>query len=82
MESEIVKAVRLLNDRHHILSKNYHDGFGRQYWLRDSKQKEVMELDKKQIDEIKEQVKLTRQSVMSSDEAFILATKEGHEAWV
>lgn len=75
------EIVKLLEKDHHILSKNYHDGAGRQFWLRNKDQESVLTLTPFQVSEIQSSINLKREHVVSSDQAFILATKSGHEAW-
>jgi len=66
---EIVKLLKESN--HHILSKNYHDGCGRQYWLRDEDQKDVATLDKKKFEKVAKAISLRTIPVISSDEAYL-----------
>ena len=67
---KLSEVVELLRDGAHILSKNYHDGSGRQWWLRDKKQETLRELSEAEFRRLRTKVRLREQQVISSDEAF------------
>jgi hypothetical protein len=66
----IREIVNYLTDGCHILSKNYHDGAGRRWWLRDVEQNDIWELTHDQIEAVKKLVKLSSSKCISSDEAY------------
>lgn len=70
-ESEILD---LLGKGYHILTKNYHDGHGRQYWLRDDEQNDVYTMSKKEFQGIKSKLKF--EHVISSDEAYLCTLRK------
>jgi hypothetical protein len=67
---KVEEIISHLKSGAHILSKDYHDGCGRQYWLRDGKQNDIATVNKKQFREISKVYYLSEQQVISSDEAF------------
>jgi hypothetical protein len=73
--------AKLLKKDHHILSKDYHDGRGRQYWLRNMNQENIVPLHEMQVDVLKALVKLKQMPVMSSDSAYILEAECVANSW-
>lgn len=71
----ITFAIKKLRKGNHILSKNYGDGAGRQFWLRTKNQNDIGELTAKQVESILKRMKLYRESVISSDSCFLLYIK-------
>lgn len=74
----IKRACELLTKKkHHILSKDYHDGHGRQYWLRDENQNDISELTEKQFLSISKRLKnLVRENIISSDLTYWYEIKD------
>lgn len=66
------RLIKKLKAGNHILSKNYHDGRGRQYWLRNKAQKTICSLTDKLVRGLDHQITLKREDVVGSDEAFVL----------
>lgn len=64
------QICKKLNRGHHILSKDYGDGHGRQYWLRDKDQQTVATLTVKQFIDVQAALDLGCERVISSDAAY------------